>query len=82
MNISLPELQRQIQRGPALVVGPGMTTTRGREAELLKVLREAFPIPGTDSSYSSYLDYADAIIASNIASECALRKRVFGEFRG
>jgi hypothetical protein len=71
MNITVTELQRQVQRGPALIVGPGMATSRGREAELLKSLKQEYPIPDGDVFHGTYLDYADALIAG-----VSLRKRM------
>ena len=61
MSITISDLQRQIQRGPALVLGPGMTSSGGREAELLRILRQAFPDVEGGDRYGSYLDYADAV---------------------
>jgi hypothetical protein len=76
MSITISDLQRQIQRGPALVLGPGMTSSGGREAELLRILRQAFPDVEGGDRYGSYLDYADAVIATAAASEGKVRKEI------
>lgn len=76
MNLTISDLQKQIQRGPALVIGPGMTTSGGRDAELLRILRQAFPNLEGGDRYGTYLDYADAVIATSIAPEAQVRKAI------
>jgi hypothetical protein len=76
MNLTISDLQKQIQRGPALVIGPGMTTSGGRDAELLRILRQAFPNLEAGDRYGTYLDYADAVIATSLAPEAQVRKEI------
>src|SRR5262249_658629 len=76
VKITISDLQRQIQRGPALVIGPGMTSSRGRESELLGKLREVYPDVEGGDLCGSYLDYADAVIAAAAASEGKIRTEI------
>lgn len=78
--MNLQELQQQIRRGPALVIGPGATTSNSREVDLLKLLVESYPQQETERSPASYLDYADQLIASSRAPESDLRKLALGFF--
>jgi hypothetical protein len=72
--MDLTELQRQIARGPALVVGPGATTSNSREADFLKTLLDRYPVEQGAPVPTTYLDYADNLIASGTVSENAVRK--------
>lgn len=74
MTIDLRELQKQISRGPALVVGPGATTNSSRDSEFLKLLLQQYPQKEGERSPDTYPEYADQLIASDTAPEDALRK--------
>lgn len=73
MKIELGDLQRYIQRGPALVVGPGMSTSSSRDVELLNRLRAKYAkFDGSDAIHNP-MDYADALVANAIATEVEVR---------
>jgi hypothetical protein len=74
MMIHLTDLQKQIYRGPALVIGPGMTTSLSRESEFLNLLRRRYSLQETDEQPSTYLDHIDSVVAIGRATEMELRK--------
>ena len=80
MKISLKELQQHIRRGPALVFGPGMSTSPAREIECLRQLRSSYPDLDNDSPCQSFLDYVDIVLAAGIAPEAKVRAAVESAF--
>jgi hypothetical protein len=53
-----------------------MTSSRGRESELLGKLRQVYPDVEGGDLCGSYLDYADAVIAAAAASEGKIRTEI------
>jgi len=80
MKLTIQELQRQIRRGPGLVVGPGLTTSGSREAECLNHLRQVFPNYDSESPALTYLDYVDLILAKGDVLETKVRTEVQSHF--
>lgn len=80
MKLTIQELQRQIRRGPGLVIGPGLTTSGSREAECFNHIRRLFPNYDNESPAPTYLDYADLILAKGDVPEINLRLEVQSHF--
>src|SRR5437867_3428302 len=80
MKLTIQERQRQIRRGPGLVVGPGLTTSGSREPECLNHLKKVFPNYDTDALAHTYLDYTDFILAKGELSEAKVRAEVESHF--
>lgn len=78
--IPLQELQRQIRRGPGVVIGPAISSSPSREADCLTHLKRIFPDFAIDVPAATYLDYADLILASGKIPYLKLRSEIEQHF--
>jgi hypothetical protein len=72
-KINIETLQTYLRKGPALVIGPGVSSFGGVEVEILEKLKDRYKAKDSAAKHDHFLFYADQLLADDSVGPSDLR---------